>query len=144
MKVIFIQDVKNVGRKGEIKSVSDGYAKNFLLPKAMAKIATGDNLKQVIDKKQQKEKEKADFIEKADKLKEMPPLEFSVKAGKNGEIYGSVAKNDIENKLKELGFKNISVKLDKPIRKTGEREIEITIGRGVNSRVKISVSAESE
>jgi large subunit ribosomal protein L9 len=144
MKVIFIQDVKNVGRKGDIKNVSDGYAKNFLLPRGVAKAATGDNLKQVKDKKEAVEKEKSEFIKKAEDLRRMPPLEFSIKSGKNGEIYGSIAKNDIEKKLEELGLKNVSVKLDKPIRETGEKEIEITIGRGISSIIKISVSAESE
>ncbi|MCK9187242.1 MAG: 50S ribosomal protein L9 [Candidatus Colwellbacteria bacterium] len=144
MKVIFIQDVKNVGRKGDVKNVSDGYAKNFLLPRGVAKAATGDNLKQVKDKKEAVEKEKSEFIKKAEDLRRMPPLEFSIKSGKNGEIYGSIAKNDIEKKLEELGLKNVSVKLDKPIRETGEKEIEITIGRGISSIIKISVSAESE
>ncbi|MCK9497769.1 MAG: 50S ribosomal protein L9 [Candidatus Colwellbacteria bacterium] len=144
MKVIFIQDVKNVGRKGDVKNVSDGYAKNFLLPRGVAKTATGDNLKQVKDKKEAVEKEKSEFIKKAEDLRRMPPLEFSIKSGKNGEIYGSIAKNDIEKKLEELGLKNVSVKLDKPIRETGEKEIEITIGRGISSIIKISVSAESE
>lgn len=139
MKLIFLKDVKNVARKGDIKEVSDGYARNYLFPKKFAAPATAANLKNAEEKKMSEEKREQFFREKAGGLRKMEPLEFRVKSGKKGEIYSSVTKEDIEKELEKKGFSEIEVKLPKPIRETGEVSVEIGIGRGITEKITVSI-----
>ncbi len=141
MRVLFLRDVKGVGRKGEIKEVSDGYARNMLLPKGFAEAATHDAEKRLKEKKASEEKEALNFNSKIKDI-ESQSFSFPIRVGEKGEIYGSIKKDDIDKKLKSLGFPGVSAILDKPIRHVGEHEIEITIGRGIRGKIKISVMPE--
>jgi len=142
MKVIFLKDVKGTGRRGEIREVSDGYAKNFLLPKSIAEPATERVIGEINRANAAAEKEAAEFKDKIKKLEEAGELEFKIKTGKKGEIYGSITREDIERELRNRGFGNVEAKLSKPIREIGKHEAEISIGRGVSGKIKISVSPE--
>lgn len=142
MKVIFLKDVKGTSRRGEVKEVSDGYAKNFLLPKGFAKPATEQVVKEIEKIRATEEKEVADFKERINQLEGMEMLEFRLKTGKKGETYGSVNKEEIENELKKRGFKNIEARLAKPIKELGEHEAEISIGRGITGKIKVFIKSE--
>ena len=104
MKVILLKDVKGTGKKGEVKEVSDGYARNFLLPKKMAKVADNQAVKELKEQnksaeiKAQKEYEEA--VELGDKMKEMN-IEIYSKAGEGGRLFGSITAKEIAEQLKK-------------------------------------------
>ena len=140
MKVIFTQDVKGKGKKGEVKDVPVGYANNFLLKKNYAVEATPSNLKQLEKKNEAAEAERQQEIEDAKKLKEtlsQIEVEVSAKTGDAGKLFGSVStkqiaqalqqqhdikidkrKMDLPNGIHALGYTNVPVKLDKEVEGT--------------------------
>ena len=109
MKVILTSDVKKVGKKGEIKEVSDGYAKNFLIPKNLAVIASSDNRKALDEENHQKHLQELELEKQAEALKEKLKtitLEFKLKTGKDGRVFGSVSsKQVVEQMMKVHGIK---------------------------------------
>jgi len=140
MKVIFLQDVKNVGKKFDVKNVSDGYARNFLFPQGLAKIATEETVKNLEAQKaatvKEEEKVKNELIALS-KVLENKEFEFKVKTGEKGEVFGSVTKNDIEKSISAP--EDIEVLLDKPIKKLGEHRVEVNLGKGIKANLKINV-----
>ena len=140
MKVVLTKDVKNFGRKGEVKDVSDGYANNFLFPRGLATPASKSAIVKIAEKKSSEAHEEEKFREKI-KAVTQNPLEFKLKAGPKGEVFSSVKKEDIEDRLKRAGFEGIRVELEKPIRQFGETEVVVGIGRGIKGKIKITVSS---
>ncbi|BBA22726.1 TPA: 50S ribosomal protein L9 [Staphylococcus aureus] len=140
MKVIFTQDVKGKGKKGEVKDVPVGYANNFLLKKNYAVEATPGNLKQLELQKKRAKQERQQEIEDAKALKETLSnieVEVSAKTGEGGKLFGSVStkqiaealkaqhdikidkrKMDLPNGIHSLGYTNVPVKLDKEVEGT--------------------------
>ncbi|HCU7640245.1 50S ribosomal protein L9 [Staphylococcus aureus] len=140
MKVIFTQDVKGKGKKGEVKEVPVGYANNFLLKKNYAVEATPGNLKQLELQKKRAKQERQQEIEDAKALKETLSnieVEVSSKTGEGGKLFGSVStkqiaealkaqhdikidkrKMDLPNGIHSLGYTNVPVKLDKEVEGT--------------------------
>ena len=104
MKVILLKDVKGTGKKGEVKEVSDGYAKNFLLPKKIAVVADNTNVKELNEKNKAKEnkaqKEYEAAVELGKKMEDMAVTIYS-KAGDGGRLFGSITSKDIEEELKK-------------------------------------------
>ncbi len=133
MKVILTQDVNNVGKKGEIKEVADGLARNYLLPKKLAVKATPGNInswKKKIESIRQKDaKILEDAKAIAEKLNEIT-ISIEVKAGEENKLFGSVTSQHIADKLKEKGFHQISKKeilLEEPIKTLGNHEVRIKL-----------------
>ncbi|HFF1055983.1 TPA: 50S ribosomal protein L9 [Staphylococcus aureus] len=140
MKVIFTQDVKGKGKKGEVKEVPVGYANNFLLKKNYAVEATPGNLKQLELQKKRAKQERQQEIEDAKVLKETLSnieVQVSAKTGEGGKLFGSVStkqiaealkaqhdikidkrKMDLPNGIHSLGYTNVPVKLDKEVEGT--------------------------
>ena len=107
MKVILVKDVKNVGKAGEIVNVSDGYGRNYLLPRGLAIEATESNVKALNEKKKAEEKKRQQELEEAKEMAQKLSnlsLVLKVKAGENGKLFGSVTSKDVEEALKEKGF----------------------------------------
>ncbi len=150
MKIILLEDIKGLGKKFEVKEVKDGYAKNFLIPKNLAKTANEANLKIISQQKsawERKEKEALEHLEKiADQLKNAV-LDFSLKVGESGQVFGSVNAAEIIKTLKGLDIfekyseeiKNSEAILEKPIKELGEYLVEINLGKGIKSKIKIKV-----
>ena len=143
MKVILLQDIKNIGKKGTIKEVSDGYARNFLFPKKLAQIAVADSIKKV-EEMQKKQLETEKMMQ--DKLKEMAKTisgqEFLIQAkDKDGKLFGSITAKDIANKLKEKNIeaeaKNII--LSHPIKEVGGYSVELDLGNNIKAKIKVIV-----
>ena len=115
MKVIFNQDVKGQGKKGELKEVSDGYARNYLLPRKLASEATADNINTARLKEKARQAqiaaERAEAQETAKKL-ESVNLIIKAKAGQNGKLFGAVTSQEISEALKEQA----GIEIEKPIR----------------------------
>lgn len=144
MKVLFLKDIKGLARKGEIKEVSEGYARNFLLLKNLAEIATDSNVKKVEEiRKIQKEKEERELThlrEISAGLKEVV-IEFKKRA--NGEeIYGSVSEKEIEREIKKKIKVSAQITLLHPLKKIGDYQIPIKLGGKIPAEIKIRVIAE--
>ena len=104
MKVIFIKDLKGQGKTGEEKNISDGYAKNFLIPKGYAIEATAANLNDYKGKKDSEAFKKQQEVEHAEKIKadlEKITLTISAKSGENGKLFGSITSKELAAKLNE-------------------------------------------
>ena len=148
MKVILTQDIKSVGKKGQIIDASDGYARNFLLPKKMAVIADATNLNE-LKTKQDANKYKHDMTmanakELSEKMKSFE-LVFKIKAGENGKIFGSITSKDITTELAKKYFVEVDKKkvcLDDAIKTLGVYNIEIKLFEGITGVLKVNVIAE--
>ncbi|EGD50647.1 large subunit ribosomal protein L9 [Thermoanaerobacter thermohydrosulfuricus] len=147
MKVILVKDVKNVGKAGEIVNVSDGYGRNYLLPRGLAIEATESNIKVLNEKKKAEEKKRQQELEEAKEMAQKLSnlsLVLKVKAGENGKLFGSITSKDVEEALKEKGFdidkKKIS--FDETVKTTGTYYVDIKLYQGVIAKVKVDVVAE--
>ena len=145
MKVILLKDVKGTGKKGEVKEVSDGYARNFLLPKKMAKVADNQAVKELKEQnksaeiKAQKEYEEA--VELGDKMKEMNIEIYSI-AGEGGRLFGSITAKEIAEQLKKqkgITVDKRKILLNEPIRVLGSRFVEIKIHQKVVTKIRVDV-----
>ncbi|MEK7094015.1 MAG: 50S ribosomal protein L9 [Patescibacteria group bacterium] len=141
MKVIFLKDVRGVGRRSEIKEVSSGYARNFLFPNSLAIVATEGELKKVEENREAKDKSEAQLAvhrkELAEKLKDQR-ITFLVKADDRGRIFGSVSKDTILSGLREAGFitdEVVEVLLPHPLKDIGEYILEVDLRRGVGATI---------
>lgn len=147
MKVILLEDIEAVGKMGDTVMVKDGYARNFLIPRKLALLATARNLKaqdhQIKDMERRKTKITGDAQSLADKITGVS-LSFTRKTGEKGRLFGSVTNMDIAEALKEKGL-NIDRKdiiLPEPIKSLGEFDIEIKLHHDVTPMVKITVLPE--
>ncbi len=145
MKVILLQDVSGIGRKYEVKEVSNGYARNFLIVRKLAEAATPATMNKLKIQKENWEKQTVDLREKLKKIQETSednPLTFKLKIGDKGKAYGALTKKEIEDGLKELDKTPMEVILKESIKTLGDHQIEIDFGRGVRGNVKIRVQKE--
>lgn len=149
MKIILIENVENIGRRGEIKEVANGLARNHLLPKKMAVQATPGNVK-VWEQKLKSIKEKdakilADARELGEKLDSVS-LRIPVKAGEEGKIFGSVTSQHIADKINEQGYKidKKDVLLEDPIKTLGTHTIDIRLHPEVKVDITVDVVEEEE
>ena len=142
MKVVLLSDVENLGRKGEIKEVSAGYARNFLLVKKLAVLATPEAEKQAEEIKKQSEadvqKQQTQAKAVKAKLKNIV-LEFKAKANEEGKLFGAIPEKDIIKALskKDIKIKSGDIDLGDGIKKTGESEISVS-----GQPVKVLVNKE--
>ena len=147
MKVILLQDVRGTGKAGDLANVSDGYARNMLIPRGLAVEATPQNIKQLEKKKEaqkkQFEEEKAAALELKKKL-EGVTVEVKTKAGKDGKVFGSVTSKDIADALKEMGFDidKKKIQLDSPIKATGTTDVNVKLFTEIAGKVKVNVISE--
>ena len=148
MKVILLDNIKGVGKKDEIINASDGYARNYLLPKKLAVEANSENLSKLNNKKEaanyRKDVEKQNAEELAKKLKGIM-LKIKVKAGENGKIFGGVTSKEISDNLKSQ-YKFIvdkkKIDLKETIKTLGEFNIDIKLFEGVIAKLKVEVISE--
>jgi large subunit ribosomal protein L9 len=147
MKVIFLKDVRAVGKKHEVKNVADGYAKNFLFPQGLAKAATKHDIAAIVHEKAEEEKrnrvERERLGEVAKHLKEKTFV-FAVKAGERGELYGGVGEKEIIKHLREEGYAVEGIDLEKALKTLGEHTIKLKLGLGIEAETVISLKAETK
>lgn len=148
MKVIFLQDVKGRGKKGEVKNVSDGYARNYLLKNNIAQEATPGNLKalegQKRKEKQLEQEEKEEAINLKDALAELT-VEIKAKSGKDGRLFGSITSKQIAQSLeKNHGHKidKRKIELDQPIRALGYTNVPVKLHPEVTGSIKVHVAEQ--
>ena len=148
MKVILQQDVKGQGKKGQLVDVSDGYARNFLLPRKLAVEATADNMNtmklQEKAKQAKQAEEKAQAQAAAEQLKGVT-VRITAKAGTGGRLFGAVTTKEIADALKaQYGIEISKAKLvlEEPIKSFGGYELKAKLGYDVVGTVKVTVSEE--
>src|SRR5579871_3565554 len=144
MEVILKEDVANLGHRGDVVKVADGYGRNFLLPRKLALQATAAN-KAVIDQMKaaaarRSATEKTQAEELVTKL-EPVVLTFTRKSGESGHLFGSVTSADIASELATKGFEidRRKIELKEPIKSVGERTVDIKLHKEVTAKVKVKV-----
>ena len=147
MEVILREHVDNLGRRGEIVKVADGYARNFLLPRKLALLATEGNKKQIEREKvkfEAKELEEKKVAEAMTERLSTVEVEIARKVGETEALYGSVTTGDIAQALAAKGFDVDKRKLvlQEPIKKIGEFTVPVKLHREVTTNVKVRVIAE--
>ena len=148
MKVILLQDIKNVGKKNEVINANDGYARNFLFPKKLAVEANKDNMLK-LEAKQASNAHKKNLEIEANKQKakqiEETTLNLKVKAGANGKTFGGITSKEIAEGLKKQTGIDIDKKkivLKETIKTIGTFNVEIKFGDGINAKLKIAIVPE--
>ena len=148
MIVILNRDVKGTGKAGDIVKVSDGYARNMLIPKGYAKEATEGNVRNLEKQKaiaaEKKAEEKAAAQELAEKINNAS-ITITTKAGEGGRIFGSITSKDIADGLadqQKIAIDKKKIQLDNPIKQTGELTVDIKLYPEVMAKLKATVTAE--
>ena len=148
MQVILLKDVKGQGKAGQVVKVSDGYARNMLLPKKLAMEATPANMKVLEKQRAQIEAQRAIDKQVAEDIKakvEAKTVKVVTKAGENGRLFGAITSKDIAEVIQkefliELDKKKID--LDAPIKQTGVTEVTLRLFPGVQAKCKVDVVTE--
>jgi large subunit ribosomal protein L9 len=146
MKIILIKDVKGIGKAGQMAEVSDGHARNLLLPKGFAKEATEHNVNALERKKKEDADKKQNDIESAkivqEKIKEMQ-VTIVTKAGDGGKLFGAITSKDISDALSSQHKIEIDKKkfvLESPIKHIGEYTIDIKLYQGVVGKLRVQIT----
>lgn len=145
MKVILLEDVKKLGKKGDLVNVADGYARNYLFPRNLAKEATAGGIKQLkqekaaFENKRKKEKEQAKEL--AAKLSDTI-ITLKVKSGEQGKLFGSVTSKDISEALKEqqkIEVDRRKIELSEPIKSLGSYKVDIKLAPKVDAKLTVKI-----
>jgi large subunit ribosomal protein L9 len=147
MKVLLLDDVENIGSLGSVVQVASGYARNFLLPKKLAKEVTRGKvdslLKQIAGKKAKAEKARLAVVAVKEEIEKLT-LEFAKKAGETGKLFGSVTHSDVADALKAQGFEVDKKKIHEltALNTLGEHSVEIKLHPEVTATVSVNIAAE--
>ena len=150
MKVIFLQDVKGKGKKGDVKNVADGYAQNFLIKNGLAKEATNASLSTLAGQKKAEEKHNAELLAQAKELKEFLEKEETVvmikaKAGEDGRLFGAIPAKQIAeefNKTFNLSLDRRKFELAAPIRALGFARVPVKLHHDVQATMTVNIVAQ--
>ncbi|MDP2930720.1 MAG: 50S ribosomal protein L9 [bacterium] len=149
MKVILLQDVEKIGKKYETKEMADGYAKNFLLPKKLAKIATPELeewvklQKEILNNKEEEDLKKSQDVASAIDGQE---IIIEMKVGPENQLFESINAQKISEKIKEMGFdiKKNQLDLAEPIKEAGEYPVKIKFSHNLESQVQVIINGIQE
>lgn len=150
MKVLLTHDVDKIGKAGQIKNVAEGYARNYLIPKGLAVLATGGALKQAETIRKAEEKRQAQLFAQAQAVAGQladTTLTFRAKAGETGKLYGSITATDIVEAIqaaKGIEVDKRKIDLRDPIRTVGTHKVEVKLATNLTAEVKVIVEAEAE
>ncbi len=149
MKVILLQDLERLGSRGEIKTVADGYARNYLFPQKLAVEATDAKIKeaekQIAIQRKKEEQEEKQVQQTAEELKGME-LKFYRSASSEGKLFGSVTSADIASALEEKGYvlDKRKVEIEEPIKQLGEHDVILKLRPQIHTEIKVVVISEEE
>lgn len=150
MKVIFLQDVKGKGKKGDIKEVPNGYAQNFLIKNNLAKPANNKSMAELKGKQKAKEKQDAEVLAEAKELKallekEETVVKINAKAGEDGRLFGSIPSKqiaDVLNKQYKIKIDKRKIELDQPIRALGFTQVPVKLHPQVTATINVHTIQE--
>lgn len=146
MQIVLLEDVKSLGKKGEIVAVSEGYARNFILPKKLGVEATSKNLNDLKLKKANQEKLAAQQLAAAKELGEkleQSSVTLSIKAGDNGKAFGSVSGKEISKAIQEqlnLEVDKKKLVLPEPLKTFGTHEVPVKLHKDVTAKLSVTVT----
>ena len=146
MEIILLEDVKSLGKKGDIVKVSDGYASNFILPKKLGVEANKANLNDLKNQKKREEKEAQELLESMKEFAkeiEKANVKVTMKAGEGGRVFGSVSSKEIVAEAKKqcgLSLDKKKVQLPEPIRSFGTTEVSVKLHPQVTAILRVSVT----
>jgi len=144
MKVVFLQDVPNVAKAGEVKEVAAGYGRNFLIPKKLAALASPQAMSQVVTIDKTKAKVSEELVDLAGQL-EGKEVSLKAHAGAKDRLYGSITSADIAAELESatgLVVDKRKIELDEPIRQLGSYEVAIRLGKDMVPKIMVTVTEE--
>lgn len=149
MKVILLQDIENLGKKYEIKEAKDGYARNFLFPKNLAKPATKEALAWAEMQKEIQAKKAEEDLKKAQGLASVidgQEVFIEMKVGDKDQLFESVTAQKIAERLKEMGFeiKKTQIDLKEPLKEAGEYPVKIKLEHSLEAQVQVIISEKVE
>lgn len=148
MKILLIKDVKDLGKKGEIKEVKDGYGQNFLIGKGYAMLATHEVMKKYESAQRKKaEDDAAEMAHLKEIEKKLGALKLTIKRklGANGSLFGAVTKEEISHELKEqcgIDIDKKTVEIEHAIKMTGNFDITIKLGHGIHANLALNIIGE--
>lgn len=148
MKVIFLEDVKGRGKRGEVKEVPDGYAQNFLIKKGKAKEATKAAMSSLKGQQRAEEKKQAELLAEAKELKKMleadeTVVEIKAKAGTDSRLFGSIPSKQIAQALEaqyNVKLDKRKIELNEPIRVLGYTNVPVKLYPQVSAKIRVHVS----
>jgi len=146
MKVILLEDIKGVGKKGQVLNASDGHARNFLLPRKLAVEATKEAMTQLDDKKKSEERKRQVELETAMALQKVLAqklIKIPVKTGENGRLFGSVTNKEVAQALEEqekLVIDKKKITITEPVKSIGEKTVDVRLHRDVLAKLKIEIT----
>lgn len=148
MKVYFIKDAEPHGRKGDIKNVSDGFARNYLIRKGIAVELTESMMRHLEDVRRQKEEKEKRIVavaEKEAKRMDGKTLEFFIAAREEGKLYGSIRASDIEDRINSKYEPKVpfEVVLENPIKEVGKFEVEVLFAKKAKAKLNIIVTPQN-
>jgi large subunit ribosomal protein L9 len=144
MKVVFLQDVPNVAKAGEVKEVAAGYGRNFLIPRKLAVLASPQAMSQVVTSDKTEAKLSDELVELAHQL-EGKEVSLKAHAGAKDRLYGSITSADIAAELESvtgLVVDKRKIDLEEPIRQLGSYEVAIRLGKDIMPKIRVSVTEE--
>jgi large subunit ribosomal protein L9 len=149
MKVILLNDVAKIGKKFEVKEVKDGYARNFLIPRGLAKPATREALIWLETQKEIQEKEAEDDLKKSQDIASAiddREVIMEVKVGDQDQLFEAIGAQKIAEKLKELGFevKKTQIELPEPIKELGEYPVKVKFEHNLEAEIRVIVNKLEE
>ena len=145
MQIVLLEDVKALGKKGQIVKVNDGYARNFILPKHLGEEATTANLAKLAGQKKYEEKVAAEKLAEAKELAkqiESKEVKMKVKVGEGGKLFGSISSKEIAEETEKqtgLALDKKKIVLPDPIKKIGSYELKVKLHKDVSATLKIAV-----
>ncbi len=148
LKVILLKDVAGTGKKGQLVEVSDGHAKNFLIPKKLASEATKSNINDLEQKRASAEAKQKRELDAANELAQSlneKRVSLKVRTGENGKVFGSVTSKEIAEALSSIAGISIDKKkiaLDEPIKQVGEHKVQVKIYPRVSTTIIVSVESQ--
>lgn len=147
MKVILQKDVKGIGKAGDIVNVSDGYGRNYLLPRGLAIDATKSNINVLNEKKKAEEKKRQKEVEAAQEIAKklsQETIKLKVKTGENGKLFGSITSKDIQDELNKRGYDidKKKINLADAIKTTGTFNVDVKLYPGIQAKIKVEVVGE--
>ncbi|MFA5801048.1 MAG: 50S ribosomal protein L9 [Thermoleophilia bacterium] len=148
MDVILLQDVENLGDKGKVVSVSDGYVRNYLLPRKLVEVASPGRIEEIRRRQEAEEAKKIKDVERAGETAEVlgkTVITVTAKAGEDGKLFGSVTSADISKGIlqaRDVKIDKKKINLEEPIKELGDYMVEVEVNTGVITKVKVIVAAE--
>ncbi len=150
MRVVFVQDVTNVANTGDVKTVANGYARNYLMPRKLAVPATPQELKRLEDRRKAEERKEAKLGAKAGDLASRiaeATVVINARTGASDRLYGAITNTHIADELTKLVGEPIDrrkIRLEDPIRRLGEYELEVRLTKDTSTTVKVLILREGE